>query len=305
MITYVEYSASTNKGETKQGDLFNSPFKLGNVDANYTANAVVEAITDTSADMAPVWTPVLKGSFRDGETTYDVKIVDNTGAVTYANLDEHGKIPAASLKDGGKVAYLYDNVVIPQNDLPMLKAEMKSVPLIARARRIAVYYSQIAAFQAKTDYGIDLGSQLAEKAVGQLSYEIDTEVCNLLIETAGEAKADLTWSKTLPVGVSKREHYDGFAELVEIGKKYVYDATKRFVPNYMLCASDILPILSYLPQFSPAPTGQINGPYFAGTLGSIKVFITPNIEAGKFVIGVNGDDEMSSVAVYAPLKLCA
>ena len=44
-----------------------------------------------------------------------------------------------------KVAYLYDNVVIPQNDLPTLKAEMKSIPLIAKARRIAVYYSQIAA----------------------------------------------------------------------------------------------------------------------------------------------------------------
>lgn len=28
------------------------------------------------------------------------------------------------------------------------------------------------AFQAKTDYGFDLGEQLASKAVGQLSYEI-------------------------------------------------------------------------------------------------------------------------------------
>lgn len=48
---------------------------------------------------------------------------------------------------------------------------MKSIPLIAKARRIAVYYSQIAAFQAKTDYGFDLGDQLAEQAVGQLSYK--------------------------------------------------------------------------------------------------------------------------------------
>ena len=41
--------------------------------------------------------------------------------------------------------------MVPQNDLPMLRAEMKSIPLIAKARRIAVFYSQIAAFQAKTD----------------------------------------------------------------------------------------------------------------------------------------------------------
>lgn len=64
-------------------------------------------------------------------------------------------------------------------------------------------------FQAKTDYGFDLGDQLAEKAVGQLSYEIDTEVCQLLIDNANQ-DGDLVWSKTLPVGVSKTEHYKLF-----------------------------------------------------------------------------------------------
>ena len=32
----------------------------------------------------------------------------------------------------------------------------------------------------------------------------------------------------------------------------------------------------------------------------MKVFVTPNIDPGKFVIGVNGNDMMSSAAVYAP-----
>lgn len=53
----------------------------------------------------------------------------------------------------------------------------------------------------KTDYGFDLGDQLAEKAVGQLEYEIDTEVTQLLIDNATE-DAELVWSKTLPVGVN-------------------------------------------------------------------------------------------------------
>ena len=45
------------------------------------------------------------------------------------------------------------------------------MPLVAKARRIAIYYSQMAAFEAKTDYGFDLGAQLAEKAVGELMYK--------------------------------------------------------------------------------------------------------------------------------------
>ena len=69
----------------------------------------------------------------------------------------------------------------------------------------------------------------------------------------------------------------------------------------MLIASNILPVLTFIKGFTAAPSGQINGPYFAGTLNGLKVFVTPNIAAGKFVIGVNGDDFMSSAAVYAPL----
>lgn len=176
---------------------------------------------------------------------------------------------------------------------------MKSVALVAKARRVAVYYSQIAAYQAKTDYGFDLADQIAEKAVGQLSYEIDTEITQLLIDNASSDE-DLVWSKTLPTGVSKTEHYEGFTEILEVARQRIYDRTKRFAPNYMLIASNVLPILTFIKGFSAAPATNINGPYFAGTLNSLKVFVTPNIEPGKFVIGVNGNDMMSSAAVYAP-----
>ena len=88
--------------------------------------------------------------------------------------------------------------------------------------------------------------------------------------------------------------------MVGIARQKIYDKTRRFAPNYMLIASNILPILGFIKGFQAAPAGQINGPYFAGTLDGLKVFVTPNIAPGKYVIGVNGDDLMSSAAVYAP-----
>ena len=326
-VTYIEYLAGTTKGETTQGDLFNSPFKLGDVDPNYTSAAVVEAAV-AATDFIPAWTPVAKGAFTtitvntvevefDPRANYtdaelatiahkDYKsIASADGTVTFGNFTGTGttadpyKIASASVV-AGKVAYKYDNVVVPQNEVPTLKAEIRSIPLLAKARRIAVYYSQIAAFQASTDYGFNLGDQLAEKAVGQLSYEIDTEVTNLLVDTAGTVDADLTWSKTLPIGVSKMEHFQGFAEIISIAAQKIYDRTKRFQPNYMLASSSIVPVLSMIPGFTAASTSNINGPYLAGTFMGLKVFVTPNIEAGKFCVGVNGSDMMSSVAVYAP-----
>ena len=96
-------------------------------------------------------------------------VTTSAGTVNYAT----GAITLTSGVTGAvQVAYSYNNVNIPQNDIPLLSAKMESMPLLAKARRIAVYYSQIAAFQAKTDYGLDLGAQLAEKAVGQLAYKL-------------------------------------------------------------------------------------------------------------------------------------
>lgn len=325
-VTYIEYQYASNKGQTKIGDLISNPWEFGSqtdadgnpIHTDFTGARVVENVT-AAGDYTLAWDKAVKGAFTvitvggkvvefDPRATYtdeekatiatkDVKVVKASGDVQYVDLNPAGKV--AGLAEGDRVAYVYDNVVIPQNDLPVIRAEMKSIALVAKARRIAIYYSQIAAYQAKTDYGVDLGDQLAEKAVGELSYEIDTEVTNLLVDNAAK-DAELTWSKTLPIGVSKSEHYEGFTEILEIARQKIYDRTKKFAPNYMLCASNLLPILTMIRGFHAAPAGAINGPYFAGTINGLKVFVTPNIKAGTFVVGVNGADMMSSAAVYAP-----
>ena len=293
-IAYVKYIAGSNKGATKQGDLRTSPFAIGDVDVNYTGDKVVELVTGT--ELTAAWTPIVKGAFLDGETKHDAKVIKKAGGVEFKDFDTDGKI--TGLAEGDKVAYMYDNVVIPQNDLPILNGVVDSIALVAKARRIAVYYSQLAAFQAKQDYGFDLGDQLAEQAVGQLAYEIDTEIVGLIDECAGDAA--LTFNKTIPAGVSMSQHFEAFAGTIESLKQKVYDKTKKFLPNYMLIASDVAPIMPFLKGFVPAAVGAINGPYLLGSLNGVKVFVSPAIASGRFVLGVNGNDMMSSVAVYAP-----
>lgn len=295
-IAYLKYTYGSNKGEAKQGQVINDPFALHKSDVNYTASNVVESFTgaDNVKDFTMTWTPVAKVAKVTVNGEAKAKTTDYT---VDGNTVKFGTAPAAGAEI--KVAYVYDNVVIPQNDLPILNAEMASITLTAKARRIAVYYSQIANYQAKTDYGFDLGEQLAQKAVGELNYEIDCEVTKLLIDNAAQ-DSDLVWSKTLPLGVSKSEHYEGFSEVVQLAAQKIYDRTQRFSPNYMLASSSLLPILSFIKGWSPAPRGNVNGPYFAGTLDGLKVFVTPNIEPNAFVIGVNGDDLQTSAAIYAP-----
>lgn len=269
------------------------------------------ALIDTTAGTSGKVGTVNYGRTRDGLTTTSTNgaltgataglsgadAVTATGTVgVFGNIAFNASILTAS--SAVTASCVYNNEYIPQNDVPLINVRMNAIPLIAHARRIAVYFSQMDAFQAKEDYGFDLNEKLAEQAVGQLAYEIDTEGVQLLDKMAGAAAIE--WSRVQPVGVSLSEHYEGFNQVLGIAKKVIYDRTKRFYPNFMLIASDLLPILGFLKNWQAAPAGAINGPFFAGSLDGVKVFVTPSLAEGRFIVGVNGTDGMSAAAVYAP-----
>lgn len=294
-VAYLEYVSLTNKGDIKAGDLFNSVFKHGEMNEarqNFTSQVVIETVgedgTLTLADSL-----VANGlSYRDPETNEYKKATYKVNGV-YTN---------DAPKAGDKVAYMaeqFQMTHVPANEIPAIGPRMKHIPLVAEPRRIAVRYDQITAFQAKTDYGFSLDKQIAEQACGELSYEIDTEIVSMLKDGA-EFDARLTWSKTLPVGVSKFEHYNGFLEVIEMAKAIIYDRTKKFHPNYMVIASDILPVLRFVNGFTAVKNVKMNGPYKVGELDGMNVFVSPIMEAGEFFLGLNGNDMMSSAGVYAP-----
>lgn len=297
-VAYVEYVAGTTKGgivgEGEDRTIFNSFQGLGNADEAarqlYTSSSVVETLDST---LKLMWTPV-------------VKIVKATGAdgaavaVTDWTVAEDGTVTGTGVAEGVKVAYMYNNEIVPQTKLPMYSARMNRIPLEAKARRIAIFYSQLAAFQANQDYGLNMEQQLSAQAVGELNYEIDTEIVTLLADGAGDVLPALTFSKTLPIGVNKQDHYASFVEILEEGSREIYDRTKKFSPNYMIASSSILPVLSFCKDWKAAPKGTVNGPYFAGTVNGLRVFVSPSIPAGQFVLGVNGSDMQTSAAVFAP-----
>lgn len=159
-LTYMRYALGTPKGGAggeKEADPFqnamrsyhdvdtwdannviNDPFTgLGEMTkprAAYSGERVVETVAEGEG---PSWTPVVgKVEFKATDSSED-----------WAELtpDSEGKIAAPG---AGKLRYVYDNQYIPQKALPTVVGRMAGIALTARARRIAVYYSQIAAFQA-------------------------------------------------------------------------------------------------------------------------------------------------------------
>lgn len=327
-VTYTKFVSGSNKGDVVIGDTFNSPFALGEaLKKNFTGSLVTEQVDlsdleeNTAKEITLAWNPVsavesIGGHKVDGEK---IKVeIDNTyrpeelkvrGVVSYPAENHVFKqtiritVTDATLatelkKAGVTIGYVYDNARIPQEDLPTLDMKMEGIALMAKPRRIAIYFSQMAAFQAKTEYGMDMGAQLAEQAAGVLAYDIDTEVIKLLASMAREnTDGHLTWNRTIPVGVSKLEHYAGFEEVIYLAAQKIYSRTQKFTANYMVIASDILPIISLCKSFVAAPVTNISGPYMAGTFGGIKVFVSPAVGQNKAILGYKGNGLEAAPAV--------
>ena len=300
-VAYLKYVALTDKGGVKVGDEFNSVFGLGMMDdkrVQYTSQVIVEPYA-TEATIKPVLENGLVYE-EDGaikRATY--KLIDGKGNVEYSN-EIKAQIGSENVVKMAYVAKTFQMEKVPAEDIPTIGPKMEHIALVAEPRRIAVKYDQITAFQAKTDYGFSLDKQIAEQACGELAYEIDTEIVDMLREGAGAALAELTWSKTLPVGVSKFEHYNGFLEIVEAAKAIIYNRTQKFHPNYMVIAADVLQVLRFVNGFTAVKNAKMNGPYKVGDLDGMGVYVSPRLGMGEFFFGLNGSDMMSSAGVYAP-----
>ena len=235
---------------------------------------------------------------KEGEHK-DAKVIKADGTVEYVTADAL----KAGVEPGAKVAYFSEEFQmehVPAQDIPTIGPKMERIALVAEPRRIAVRYDQITAFQAKTDYGFSLDKQIAEQACGELAYEIDTEIVEMLYKAAFEHEDTLEWSKVLPVGVSKFEHYNGFLEVIEQAKAIIYNRTKKFHPNYMVIAADVLPVLRFVNGFTAVKNAKMNGPYKVGELDGLNIYVSPALKSGEFFLGLNGSDMMSSAGVYAP-----
>ena len=299
-VAYLKYVAASDKNGM-EGRTLNSVFAHGEMDDArmfYASPVVVEELAEGEE---PSMTPVVGGFVvRDGNKA-DGSASDMVVKYTYKIDGEYTNTLKA-----GKVAYKsaegndWQMDHVPATKIPSIAPKMERIALVAEPRRIAVRYDQITAFQAKTDYGFSLDKQIAEQACGELAYEIDTEIVDMLYRAAFAREDQVKFNKRQPIGVSKFEHYNAFLEVVEEAKAIIYKRTRKFHPNYMVIGSDVLPVLRFVNGFTAVKNAKMNGPYKVGELDGLDVYVSPAIEGSEFFFGLNGSDMMSSAGVYAP-----
>lgn len=297
-VAYLEYVATTDKNGMS-GKVLNGAFGLGQMDDNraaYTSQIIVEDGKVPSLAVKPE-------GIRYVDEKGDVKFADVKAILTDGKAKYVAKDALSTTENVAKIAYVSEEFQmeqVPAKDIPSIGPKMRRIPLVAEPRRIAVKYDQITAFEAKTDYGFSLDKQIAEQACGELAYEIDTEIVDMLYEGAKSNKLLNSWNKRQPIGVSKFDHYAGFLEVIEEAKSIIYKATGKYHPNYMVVAANCMQVIRFVPGFTPVKNAKMNGPYKVGELDGLNVYVSPRLGDWEFFFGLNGNDMMSSAGVYAP-----
>ena len=292
VVAFAKYTYGSTKNTAKAGDLIADPWSITPLDENtinYTGAPVVENVDEEDTEFVPAWTPVVDnkviGIKKDGSGEVEIELTD--GKATFV----------AGVYS--KIKYSYNNEVVPAIDVPTINVEMASLPLVAKARRIAIRFSQLALFQASTDYNFDAKKQLVEKAVARLEWEINEEVI-LHLAKIGDSNVveEAKFSLTLPVGVNKKDHFESFSDNLQTAENYIYNATGRFMPTVLMCNVKSLRVLKFVKGFVPSNNARAVGSYIAGTLDGMKVIVSPSIKAGKNYLVVKGNDFETAAAVY-------
>ena len=136
-IQYWQIVSGSTKGGINKGDVFADVFHLGGIGEdriNFTGAPVAESVTLNGEGKAHLaWTPI--------SDAYAPVLVGAPSGASIEVLDaETGEIKVTGASGTVKVKYVYDQIKIPQNDLPTLNAKVEFMPLEAKPRRIAVYF---------------------------------------------------------------------------------------------------------------------------------------------------------------------
>lgn len=116
-------------------------------------------------------------------------------------------------------------------------------------------------------------------------------------EASGNVE-DVPQGRIIPEGRSKFEHYSALTDIMHrLADARIFNNTKKFRAEYLIMSSDLLPVFIFSPGFKPEPLSKIHGMYVTGSYNNIPVLVSPVLNEGEMLWGVN-EDKSSSVLTF-------
>ena len=311
----INYDSAFSASVWAASDLYTVAVPVANL-AGYDSEGV-RAFTLTAADVAEVYPAYTRIS---GNNVVFVVSGSATEALAgNATVKFHKQPTDTSRGDFEQTAGGFS--ANPETDLgiPELNVELRSVPIVAKTRKLKAQWTPEFAQDLNAYHSIDAEAELTSMLSEYISQEIDLEILDMLMENAlttgyWSARIGYSWngnaftSSGLNAAVERYTQQQWFQTLgtqLQRVSNQIHSKTMRGGANFMVVSPDVATVLESIPGFAAAGTGnEMKFAMGVSQVGSFanryEVYKNPYMTENVILMGFKGAQFLETGAVYAP-----
>jgi hypothetical protein len=204
-------------------------------------------------------------------------------------------------------------------NIPELNVELRSVPIVAKTRKLKAQWTPEFAQDLNAYHSIDAEAELTSMLSEYISQEIDLEILDMLMENAltegyWSARIGYSWngsgftSSGLNAAVERYTQQQWFQTLgtqLQRVSNQIHAKTMRGGANFMVVSPDVATVIESIPGFASNGTGeQAQFAMGVSQVGSFanryQVYKNPYMTENVILLGFKGSQFLETGAVYAP-----
>lgn len=250
------------------------------------------SITNGSSTATDNGNGVLSGS---GISTGTINYTSGAYSITFSSNVTNGIAVTAT--------YDYNSEQTPSG-IGQIDIDMAQTTVTARPYKLRALYTLDAAWDLQQAHGKDADTELVAALASIIRAEIDEQVMKDLFVQA--AAGSTNFDATVPTGVSKQEHYDGFIHKINESSNQIFKATRMVSGNFIIAGINTASIIEGMSKFESAGlemNGSFSGPHVCGTLDNrFLVVKNPSYGANDYLVGHKGQGYLQAGYVWAPYR---
>jgi hypothetical protein len=295
-LTHTSGSTVTGKGFKIVEKVFSEFTKLTDSNGNEKANGTfIQFVVSGSGASA--------GEAASSGEGYKVQFIKTPTDITRGDFESSAASTSAN----------------PEVDLaiPEINLEMKSIPIVAKTRKLKAVWTPEFAQDLNAYHSIDAEAELTSMLSEYISQEIDLEILDMLQRNALTTER---WSVTvgekydgnnLWIGANTGEAYNQGLWFQTLGTKIqkvsnkIHQKTMRGGANWLVCSPDVATVLESIPGYAANTDGNSSqfamGVQKVGQLNNrFTVYKNPYMVQNTILMGFRGTQFLETGAVYAP-----
>ena len=207
-------------------------------------------------------------------------------------------------------------------DIPELDIALKSIPIIAKTRKLKAVWTPELAQDLNAYHSVDAEAELTSLLSEYISMEIDLEILDMLMSNASakterwSARVGFEYNSTSEIfeeqsgasnAYTKGDWFQTLGNKIQSVSNAIHQKTLRGGANFIVVSPETATILESIPGYATGADGDATNQQFAmgvQKMGAINnrytVYKNPYMLENQILVGFRGQNFLETGAVYAP-----